>query len=355
MIELERHIEILLLNNDCVIVPDLGGFMAHHVDARYDEENHEFLPPLRTLGFNPQLKLNDSLLAQSYVERYDISYPEALRRIEDEVAELRQHLDNCGYYELNDLGVLSLNADGRMEFEPCEAGILTPSYYGLSSFAMPTLHPATKPHKHTTTVTMPANISGANAILNQQLADDDVEETTDDERAITIKMSWVRNVVAIAAAVVAYFLMIVPVGNSEMQGEKLAGTTTTIAMINNDTNLKVARIDKQEVKKAIAERDSIVRKQAETQAASIADSEAAQTQQTAYTIVLASHVTKKNANEFVNQLHKVGLDDARVHTRNNIVRVVCGSYPTQAAAYAGMGHVRKTGLVTDAWVMKVKD
>ena len=98
MIELERHIEILLLNNDCVIVPELGGFMAHHIDARYDEEEDMFLPPLRTLGFNPQLNINDSLLAQSYVEAYDISYPEALRRIEDEVNELKQHLENEGSY-----------------------------------------------------------------------------------------------------------------------------------------------------------------------------------------------------------------------------------------------------------------
>ena len=37
VIELERHIEILLLSNDCVIVPDLGGFMAHHREAGYDE------------------------------------------------------------------------------------------------------------------------------------------------------------------------------------------------------------------------------------------------------------------------------------------------------------------------------
>ena len=30
MIELARHIEILLLENDCVIVPELGGFIAHY-------------------------------------------------------------------------------------------------------------------------------------------------------------------------------------------------------------------------------------------------------------------------------------------------------------------------------------
>lgn len=116
MIELSRHIEILLLDNDCVIVPDLGGFMAHHVDAHYDEEENIFLPPLRTLGFNPLLKLNDSLLAQSYIEAYDISYPEATRRIEEEVNELKQHLRNKGVYELEDIGTLRLNDEGNYIF-----------------------------------------------------------------------------------------------------------------------------------------------------------------------------------------------------------------------------------------------
>ena len=50
--ELKRHIEILLLSNDCVIVPEFGGFMAHHVDVRYDGRDNMFLPPLRTIGFN---------------------------------------------------------------------------------------------------------------------------------------------------------------------------------------------------------------------------------------------------------------------------------------------------------------
>lgn len=102
--ELERHIEILLLSNDCVIVPDFGGFMAHHVDARYDGRDNMFLPPLRTVGFNPQLKMNDSLLAQSYVEAYDISYPEAIDRLANEVAEIRQRLENEGKYEYNIMG-----------------------------------------------------------------------------------------------------------------------------------------------------------------------------------------------------------------------------------------------------------
>ncbi|MDE6003251.1 MAG: SPOR domain-containing protein, partial [Prevotella sp.] len=132
MIELERHIEILLLGNECVIVPDFGGFMTHEVSARYDAEDRLFLPPLRTLGFNPQLRMNDSVLVQSYVEAYDISYPEALRRVEDEVKELKQRLGEEGEYTMDGLGTLTVNQEGNYEFAPCEAGILSPSLYALS-------------------------------------------------------------------------------------------------------------------------------------------------------------------------------------------------------------------------------
>ena len=62
MIELARHIEILLLENDCVIIPDFGGFIAHYQPARYIKEENLYLPPVRTIGFNPQLTINDGLL-----------------------------------------------------------------------------------------------------------------------------------------------------------------------------------------------------------------------------------------------------------------------------------------------------
>jgi nucleoid DNA-binding protein len=139
MNELVKHIEILLLSKDCVIVPNFGGFVAHHVIAHYEESDCLYYPPLRTIGFNPQLKLNDSLLAQSYVDAYELSYPDALNRIEKEVNEMRQKLENEGFLELEGLGSFSINNDGMPEFEPCLAGILTPNLYGLSTYEITSL------------------------------------------------------------------------------------------------------------------------------------------------------------------------------------------------------------------------
>ena len=44
MIELAQHIEVLLLENDCVIVPGLGGFVAHYAPAMSGGREYVFAP-----------------------------------------------------------------------------------------------------------------------------------------------------------------------------------------------------------------------------------------------------------------------------------------------------------------------
>lgn len=88
MIELAQHIEVLLLENDCVIVPGFGGFIAHYAPAMRVAEENIFLPPTRVIGFNPQLRLNDGVLVQSYMAVYDTNFSDATKMVEREVAEL---------------------------------------------------------------------------------------------------------------------------------------------------------------------------------------------------------------------------------------------------------------------------
>lgn len=349
MIELDRHIEILLLSNDCVIVPELGGFMAHHVDARFEEGENTFLPPLRTLGFNPQLKMNDSLLAQSYSEAYDISYPEAMRRIESEVSELRQHLDNEGRYEMNDIGVFSMNDEGRIEFEPCEAGILTPGFYGLSSFDMKPMFKAEKPvevkpekqtAKHRRRLRKPMAAKGG-------------------EQAIVIKMTWLRNAAAVAAAVLAFLLLAPPIDNGNSQS--IAINTAEIPLLPKESKSvpTVVPVAKPTVKAEPAPAPKPVKVEpavkAEPAPATVKETvETVSEPKTGYYIVLASQVNKKNADEFIQRLRKRGLTDARVYIYNNIRRVVCGYFTNESQAYAHLKKIHEVEDCSEAWVYKIK-
>lgn len=338
MIELERHIEILLLSNDCVIVPGFGGFMAHHVDARYDEQENLFLPPQRTIGFNPQLTLNDSLLAQSYIEAYDISYPEALHRIEDEVRELRQHIECNGSYELYDLGIIRLNEYGKYEFEPCEAGILTPELYGLSSFIM-------KPIASSSVQTIPAAIDKPDKEVSpfDILMDSDEEE---EEQERTIKLSTLRNIAVACITIIAFFFISSPINNSDLNSNE--------ARINTDMLLRIMprceNIEKAQLKLDVENKDSV-----EAVKNTMAESSDTISHSPYYTIVLCSRVTVKNAKAYVEQLHRQGLMEARVTTQGNYTKVVLGRFLSEREASLEAIRIQKNTGISDCWVTKMKD
>ena len=371
VIELDRHIEILLLDNDCVIIPNFGGFVTHHVDARYDESEGSFLPPLRTLGYNPHLKnINDSLLAQSYVEAYDISYPEAQRKIAEEVDNLKTALSEQGQFELKNIGMLSLNDIGDVVFEPCEAGILTPDLYGLGSFEMPKLADASTASPQPATAAEPfvlSPIQPADDFAKPDKQADELEangcDSEPSERTISIKVSWLRNIAVAAAAIVAFFFLSTPVTNS-IEGKLYVsdmgtGLLTKISELDTPNNAKAkasATIANEEIKATVAKKvvDKAKSDSLKTAGLTKADkSEATDKPLPAYCIVMASQVTKSGAENFVKTLKAEGYDQAYIYINNNVVRVVYGRYPTEQQAYNKLKIVRGNKYFEQAWIYKM--
>ena len=361
MIELGRHIEILLLDYECVIVPGLGGFMTHHVEAHYDEADNMFLPPLRTLGFNPKLKINDSLLAQSYVEAYDISYPEAVNRIEEEVNELKQHIQNEGAYELNDIGTISLNDDGNYVFEPCEAGVLTPWLYGLCSFEMKKL-PGNDAMATDASQDTPAPAESESK--NEQPASTEETSTAapaDTEgNVIRIKVAWIRNAVTIAAAFIAFFVITPPISNSYQNSANFGSLPSTLLPTNilnqqqESASESVTTAKEPGLNIAPDTTKLGTEPLAKDKPASDSIETASKKANGRYCIVLASCITKKNAEAFVNELHAQGWNDADVYVYNDIVRVVYGHYEKEAEAYDTLRNIRNNKYFEEAWVYKRK-
>jgi len=367
MIELGRHIEILLLDNDCVIVPDLGGFVAYQVSAHYDEDDHMWLPPVRTLGFNPQLQQNDSLLVQSYVNAYDISYPEAMRRLEDDVDDLKEELDEEGIYDLHGIGRLMVNSDGNYEFEPFEAGILTPSYYGLGACQFLTLKDARAsfaPQQQSLQAELPQELTvDEQPVSDEQKSDEATEQETSpalleftddgkdsDIRIIRIRMSWVRNSVAIAAAIIAFFVMATPIANSDLNTRTMSHLQNNVLykLIPQDTNVATATPSVDTIPA------QVVKRKAKTEQVAVVDTPKVVVKPDIepYCIVLASRVKKSNAEYYVEQLKKRGYDQASIYIHNNVVRVVYGSFKNESAAYQQLNNLTDKEEFSEAWVYK---
>lgn len=383
MIELERHIEILLLDCDCVIVPGFGGFVAHHRDARFDDADNMFLPPLRTLGFNPKLNMNDSLLVQSYVEAYDISYPEALARVETEVDELKHNIDKDGYYEFENLGHISLNSQGGYVFEPCESGILTPELYGLTGVELQTASflnaegGKVLPVENTEPVAEPLRISSetkksadATEHVQRQVAASNGIAEEETERTIKIKVSVLRNAVAVACAVIAFFVIATPIKTdmqnagkslSSFQGGALytllqEGETTS----NTDHSAMAQPKEKAAAVKSAAaplqenKAEKAVEQKENLSSPAVVDTKDNITANAAnYCIVLASRITKTNAAAFVERLHGQGYADARV-LEEKPVKVVCGAYASEAEALKALAKMREKAEFKDCWLFHAK-
>ena len=365
VIEIERHIEILLLDNDCVIVPGLGGFTAHHVEARFDESDDVFLPPLRTLGFNQQLKINDSLLVQSYIEAYDISYPEALRRIEGEVEELRQRLANDGYYEMTDIGVLEMNEDGNIIFTPCEAGILTPELYGLSSFEMQPLMAEESTTSASSTQVQKQNVEptpitttvfdqvGQKEETSANDAGQDTDTDEDAEKTICIKVSWLRNAGIAAAAALLLFFVIFPMSHSGLKNVNIGdfnGTSFFSKLMPKDSQMNNINISEIKASAKDSSRQSVK----DSVKDSIKGIEPKVKSDT-FCIVLASCIPQKNAERYVEQLHKKGFDKAYAMVNNKMVRVIYGNYTSETDAYNDLQKIRSKDEFEQAWILKKKN
>ncbi|PXV61965.1 sporulation related protein [Dysgonomonas alginatilytica] len=136
MKEFTSHIDYLIQKHDCVIIPDFGGFVLNREVAKVASDG-SIVPPRVSVGFNPDLKYNDGLLAESYMNAYSISYDIACKRLTDVVKRLNTILSLRQPVQIGQLGKLSLDAEGRFNFETNNRlSSFHPETFGLSVLEM---------------------------------------------------------------------------------------------------------------------------------------------------------------------------------------------------------------------------
>ncbi len=367
MIELSRHIESLMLKHDCVIVPNLGGFVTQYVPARRVDDEQLFLPPCRSVGFNPQLNLNDGLLVQSYMQAYDTNYPEALKLIDDAVVQLKQQLQEEGEYELSGIGKLTLGAGGKYNFTPNEAGVLSPELYGLDAVTTPRIAELQKATQQSEDKT-----KSSKKKVNIK--------RTEKNYTISINRELVNYVAAAVVAIVFYFIFATPINNNEQTEHQVASTmyeqlfnnattsqqsaivqptltTTPIATSLSGMDSTTALTTTQQVETPQQEQNVTPQADAASTKANRVMEKEETTQPTVsgqYTLVLASAITEGNAQSFSAKLKKKGFNEAAPYHRGRMVRVIYGHYPTEQAAQMALNKLQYNKEFADAWVMEIK-
>lgn len=132
--KLDHYISQLLFRYDCVIVPNLGGFVTNYKPASIHPIKNTFYPPSKGISFNKNLIHNDGLLANAISQENGITYEKALTVIEEAVAKIQHDLKNRKKIAFDNVGVLFYDQDNRLQFEPSAVVNYLLESYGLSSF-----------------------------------------------------------------------------------------------------------------------------------------------------------------------------------------------------------------------------
>lgn len=377
MIELAQHIEALLLENDCVIVPGLGGFVAHYTPATRVEEENIFLPPTRIIGFNPQLKMNDGLLVQSYMSVYGTNFSDATKIVEREVDELIAALHEEGKVDLPNVGEVRYTIYNTFDFAPYDNKITTPYLYGLDAFEMQELSALEKPKAEKDTFSL-------------------VPATTPKEKrtfAVRFNRAYLTNAAAVAAVIILSFFFSTPIENTEVIEENYATllpdelfekiekqslaitpivlkqNTPTRKTANKQTGTQkkvVAPVAVREVKVAkepTASTETKAKEQASHSVAATADAPKQNVQPAAakpvvaapkrpYHIIIASVGTEKDAEAMAAQLVAKGFSGAKAIVGDGKMRVSIESCGTEVEAYQALARIRENETYKNAWVLK---
>ena len=112
MKNLAQYIEELIIRHECVIVPNLGGFITYCDKAIV--RNNMFYAPTERIRFNSLLTYHDGLLAEAYMRDRNIGYSEALSAIATEVEQIKKSLNSGNTVLFGRIGALSLSAENNI-------------------------------------------------------------------------------------------------------------------------------------------------------------------------------------------------------------------------------------------------
>lgn len=134
----------LLYEHDCVVLPDLGGFLAYFSHAFYSEQNGLYHAPQKRVAFNEALKLDDGLLVHYLTINEQITRDEAQKRVRQFVDLVKNGIKERGTYSLEGIGTLETNDEGKLQFEPTLVTNFYAEGFGLKSLKVATIQSTVK-------------------------------------------------------------------------------------------------------------------------------------------------------------------------------------------------------------------
>lgn len=389
MNELAINIEYLLLTHDCVVVPSLGAFQAVQAAARWIARENLFLPPTRKVVFEPTITTDpEQILLHSLSDIYNISLEEAEERCKQMVSEFHKTLITDGTVDFGSIGIFSIEDDANIAMDSCECGVITPSYYGLDSLHIDLLNEEKAAAEEQPT------------IIIEEAEEVKIVKVEENKNYHSFRRSLFNGLMATAAIILLFFIVTptqtlsrkesklyaensflqpnmidIPLEEEEYYYEEEATPWDSIQTPLTDIT-EIAKNEgvehtqsipklapKPENNKAAlsilptakAEENKEVTKPLTTKQEDAKDVEqtSVNTGSQEYVIVLASSISRTNAQSFVEKLDKKGIK-AKIHENGKMRRVVIDGFTSDVSARTRMSDIKSVHEdLRNAWILKL--
>ena len=316
MLDLKKHINDLLYNYDCVIVPGLGGFVANKKNATLNEKTGIFSPPRREIGFNKSLSHNDGLLISHMASAHGISFEECSTKLAQHIRVLKEELKQGAIVAMGAAGELKNDALGNTLFIPNITESFSTDSFGLSTFHFNTL----------------------NEIKKQN-------ETTRRWVRHTLQSRSVRQVAASVTLIVGMLFVSPEFGNQTQQ------STFTDFLPKTEYHAMPVLDNSEALASEVSEVDDAAEEtvaEIETNATEALNIES----QNIYFIIGASFKEEHQAKAHLNKMNRMGMQGAEIIEANNRYRVALQGFSDKQIAIEALENYRKKNGLNSAWLLK---
>jgi cell division septation protein DedD len=335
VLRISTHIEQLLLVNDCVIIPDFGGFILQNCPAVYVAPEYTFYPPRKEIRFNPALNHNDGLLSESYMQTYGMTFREAQYALKKEVDDLKAELEKKGRISLGSIGSFRKGEEGGYLFLP---GANT-SLFSVNSYGLDTFH-----------------LSPVQTAVSTNTAKPDRETG----RVVHLPLRRVAfRIAGMVAAAIALFLLISPPVKDVSQTAYTAGFNLSEIVSKQTTPTEQSVSITQTPDTIVQAPDTVTTKTipalpdttvTQSVAAASQQQPAVSGQPKTYYVIIGSFRTEKQAEKYIADINTSEYKEIGTVKQNENIRVYVAGYDNRKEAEACLLLLRANEKFKDAWL-----
>ena len=338
----------LVCENDCVIIPDFGGFVTNSFPADVDFSRQEFCPPSRKVAFNENLSLSDGLLLNYISQTENVSWAEANDLVKSFVCEINANLAEGKSISFEGLGDFSRRT-GTLVFVPESTNLLEDSF-GLTSFNFPMLPSESKPHVES-------------AIIKIK-SDKDKKKGKKTKSAVV----WLLSAAAVIAGLVClslymgWFDKIFNKPNNDntvLAGFGVGGNTEQVTETTEETSVIINDIDEQateeavETEEVITEEPFVEEVETEEQGAFEQKYETANNDDIKVHIIAGCFANYSNAENVYNDMTSKGLSATILPQDKGLYKVSVKGFANIQDACAELQGLKELTGNESLWVMKL--